>query len=360
LLFIFFILFFSWQLIGIIYSENRTEGWGNIIIRLSLFLFPLVLVSPGEMIQRKVKALLRIFAISTFVYIIFCFGYAFYRSIHIQNGIWTFNSLYSPNDGLNYFFGSDFAVFQHPSYLSIYILFSVFIAFESCFDYSIRKMQKVVWLVISLILLTSIYFLSSRAGMLSVFILVPFYFLLRVRKIREYPFAWIFILLMIAILIPVVLITQRTSNHNKGFFKKSLTETARQDGRLIIWKAALEISRKNLIFGVGTGAATDALVAEYERLGKEKMADVRLNAHNQFLEIILENGIISLILFLSIFATMFYIAIKENKIIYLVFILMLLLFFLFESILNRLGGVSFFALFAFLLMHLKTNRGKVS
>lgn len=360
LLFILFVLFYAWQLIGIIYSDNRTEGWVNITIRLSLFLFPLILVSPGEMIQRKLKTLLRTFALSTFIYVFFCFGFALYRSIHVQNGIWTFNSHLPDYEWLSYFYGSDLAIFQHPSYLSMYILFSVFIVFESFLDISLKKRYKPVWLVISIILITSIYFLSARSGMLSVIISVPFYFLLKARNIRGYPFAWIYILVIVVVLLPLALIIQHANKNSKGFFQKSLTETAREDGRIVIWNAANKISRKNLIFGVGTGAATEALVHEYERIGEKEMAEERFNAHNQFIETLLENGIISLALFLSILFTMFYIAITGKNLMYFMFVLIIILFFTFESMLNRLGGVSFFALFSFLLIRVNPNRDNAS
>jgi O-antigen ligase len=81
------------------------------------------------------------------------------------------------------------------------------------------------------------------------------------------------------------------------------------------------------------------------------MAKERFNAHNQFLEVLLENGIIGLIIFISIFVCMFYIAFSNKNLLYIMFILMTLMFFMFETVLYRLAGVSFFSLFSFLLIH---------
>ena len=114
-----------------VYSDNTEAGWRNIILRISLFLFPLVLISPGELIRQKVKTLLRVFALGTFFFLIICLVYALYRSLNFENGIWSFNPHPPVETWLNYFYGSEFAFLQHPSYLSMYAIFSFFIATES-------------------------------------------------------------------------------------------------------------------------------------------------------------------------------------------------------------------------------------
>ena len=63
-------------------------------------------------------------------------------------------------------------------------------------------------------------------------------------------------------------------------------------------------------------------------------------------------------IFLSILGFMIYIAIKEKNLLYGLFILMMFVFFMFESILNRLAGVSFFSLF--LLYYYKCHKIKCS
>jgi len=79
-----------------------------------------------------------------------------------------------------------------------------------------------------------------------------------------------------------------------------------------------------------------------------------LNAHNQFLEVLLENGLIGLVIFLGILGYMIFIAVSERNLVYGLFILMILIFFSFESALNRLAGITFFSLFSFLLIHIKS------
>lgn len=357
LLFILFILFFAWQIIGMLYSDNPKEGWRNITIRLSLFLFPLVLISPGDMIRRKVTTLLRLFALSTFFYLIICFGYALYRSINFQNGILTFNPHLPVYTWLNYFYASELAIFQHPSYLSMYALLSVFIAFESFFDRLVSKNQRIFWLLVSIILLVSIYLLSSRAGILATIITVPLYFSYKYRIMDVNRKVGLFVLLSIFILVPILISNPRLNYYFKGESKKEWSNKMLKESRIIIWKAAFNIIRHNVVFGVGTGDIQDELNKEYKRIGDTDLAlDKNLNAHNQFIEVLLANGLIGLILFFSLFGMMLYISISERNLIYMMFILIVLFSFLFESMLNRLAGVSFFALFSFLLVHVNRNQ----
>jgi O-antigen ligase len=107
--------------------------------------------------------------------------------------------------------------------------------------------------------------------------------------------------------------------------------------------------------GVGTGDASDELKKEFKNRGYINGYYDNLNAHNQFLEILLENGLIGLILFLTILGYMSYIAISQRNILSGLFIIMMFVFFMFETVLNRLSGISFFAFLSFLLIHIKTR-----
>jgi hypothetical protein len=115
-------MFFIWQLIGMFYSDDLSDGLRNITLRLPLLLFPLVLISPGEKIKQNIRLLLHIFAAATFLFIIACFVYALIRSVNIGHIKLTFNPHPSDYPWLNYFYGSYFAIFQHPSYLSMFAL----------------------------------------------------------------------------------------------------------------------------------------------------------------------------------------------------------------------------------------------
>jgi O-antigen ligase len=355
-LFILFIVFYVWQLVGIFYSDNIKTGWNIFFSRLSMFLFPFVLVIPGEMVLKNIKLLLKLFAGSTTIFILCCFAYAFYNSISFQNGVLIYNS--QPFEGylMSYFHGSYFSINQHPSYLSMYVIISVFIAFESWFDRKTGISQRVVWLIVAIFLLISIYFLSSRSGILAIVLLAPFYFLYKLRrkgKGKGLIIALSFSLTIYA-LFPILRSNERVGIVLNAFSDGSFKLNAVQDERLLIWRCTLRIIRKNLIFGIGTGSVKTELMKEYQRIGNKDLIEKKYNVHNQFLEVFLENGFIGLVFFLAILVYMMTITFYERNLLYGLFLMMMIIFFMFETVLYRLAGVSFFTLFSFLLLHLNS------
>lgn len=350
-LFFLFIAFYLWQLAGILYSDDTNTGWNTFLSRLSLFLFPLVLLIPGEKIKKNGISLLKIFAGSTTLFIIICFGYALYNSISFQNGVFLFNPHPAKEYWMNYFYGFYFSVNQHPSYLAMYVIMSGFISFESWFNTSLRMKKRIGWLVNGIFLMISLYFLSSRSGLLAVVVLIPVYLFFKVYK-RKKLITGFAILVLLSILFFVVRTNERVSIGMGEISKESFFQ---RDGRISIWESALHTIRHNLILGVGIGDVKTELMKEYQRRGDQNLIENHYNVHNQYLEILLENGIIGLTFFLSILVVMFYFAFSERNVLYSLFIIMMVIFFLFETVLNRLQGVTFFSLFSFLLIHINNN-----
>jgi O-antigen ligase len=346
--------FYVWQIVGVLYSTNSEAGWNNVVKRTSLALFPIILLFPGKVIKQNIMLLLRIFCFSTFVYIIFCFGFATYNSVGFQDGALTFNYHIPTQNWFSYYFGSAFSYGQHPSYTSMYVLFSTLIGLESFYDTKNRKSFRFFWLLISLILFVSLYFLSSRAAFLASIILLPIYFLNKHFSLKRYRFAYLFIIAGSMLLVFVSLKNQRVKILTKNISNHSNSKPAIIDSRFIIWKAALKIYERNIIFGVGTGDVQDELVKEYLKINNKELIEKKLNVHNQFIEFMLENGLIGFVLFISLLVTMFYIAISKWNPLYLIYLFIIVIFFFFESMLYRLAGIAFFAIFSFLPLHLNS------
>lgn len=353
-LFTLFILFFVWQIVGMTYSDNPKEGWRNLELRLSLLLFPLAMISPGKVLPRNRSFLLKIFVLSTFSFLLFCYLFAILRSFNIGNGSINFNPHPAGSPWLNYFFASEFAIFQHTTYLSMFTLMSVFIAAEFSFDRSTRKKIRILWMMISLVLLISIYFLSSRSAILAGIISVPIY-LSRVFKIHgRNKYVGVGIVILVLIFVIVSLTNPRVNNYFLWRTQNEKRNFVLNEDRFKIWSSFGNVLRDKMILGVGTGDIQDKLNQEYIRQGYYDLAKVNTNTHNQFAEVLIENGIIGLLLFLGIFVVMVFYSIRENNVLYLMFVIIVLVPFLFETMLNRLAGVSFFSLFSFLLLE---NRG---
>lgn len=361
ILFFLFLSYYGWQIIGLLYSNNLNSGLVNLFRRLSLVVFPLVLLFSGSKIQKRGTKLLRIFVGSTFFYLLIRFGQALYRSLNFQNGIWTFNSHPPDYPWLSYFYGSEFTLSHHPSYVSMYFLLAAFIAFEAWFDRTLKQKIRYLWIIIGTLLLITLYFLSSRVWIFISLFLIPFYFIRKYIKLGKRKSSWIVILLIIIGFLPIVLKNQRLEYLYDGLFHKEINNEKQKDPRLKIWKSVFEIfHNKNILIGVGIGDVKEVLVDEYKRIGEVAMAKERFNAHNQYLEILLENGIIGLAIFLALLVTMIYISFSEKNILYGLFTAMMIVFFIFETVLKRFPGVSFFSLFSFLLLNLNSEKSSVT
>ena len=351
-IFILFLSFYLWQLAGIAYSPEKSTGLRFFLSRLSLFLFPLVLAIPGEKIKTNVITLLRIFALATILYIISCYGYAFFRSVSLNNSHLNFNSKPPEAFWTSYFYGFYFSFSQHTSYLSIYVILSIFIAFESWFDKNLKISKRLLWLLTALILMLSIYNLSSRTGIIVLILSTPSYLLIKFWKRLKFLVASVILAATILLAFIVVRTNPRTSVLIDGASSGTLKAVAVKDGRPVIWKAAMNQIKRNLVFGVGTGGVDAVMRKEYLRIGNQEFLKGRFNLHNEYLEILLENGLIGLLLFTAMICAMIFAAISQKNLLYGIFLLSMLIFFLFETVLNRLPGVSFFSLFSFLLLYI--------
>lgn len=354
-LFMAFLLLFLWQVVGLFFADFLNVGIELIFRRLSFLLFPLVLFYPGIKITRNINLIIRLFAVCTFLYIIYCFGNAMHNSLTVKEGRWIFNPYHEDYTYENFFFGARLSDIVHPTYLSMYVLLAILISFEAIYDNSLKMIKRFIWLIISVVFIIVIYLLSSRAGLLAALIVLSLYFILKLyKKISKWIILSVLVILMSGSVV-LIIRNSRISYSVEEISKTNLNETLKKDIRLGIWESAIVVIKQNLIVGVGTGDASEELKKEYKRQGYVEGYYDNLNAHNQFLEILLENGLIGLIFFLFILGYICNIAISQQNLLLGLFIIMMAIFFMFETMLNRLAGITFFPFFSFLLLHIKTT-----
>jgi O-antigen ligase len=336
-------------LIGLFQSVNISLGSASFSSRLSLLVFPILLFSPGFEIKKRINLLLKVFVAGIIIYIVLCLCYASYRSVLYTDGIVGFNPQKPDEPWLNYFYGQLLSIGQHPTYMAMYSLLGMFISLDLFSNKFSRGKERLLWLGAAVFLFISLYFLSSRASYLVILVILPVYIWIKFKP-RKFKVLAIFALIGLLALVSVAFLK---SQRVKIYFDKSLDPAILQDGRMEIWKSALKVFEKNPLFGVGIGDYYDALDKEFKQAGYTTGYYKNFNAHNQYLEILCISGIAGFILFLAIFGFMIAYAVKDRNILYGAFIAMMLIFFFFESMLSRLAGNSFFALFSFLLVYYK-------
>lgn len=352
LLMLFFALFL-WQVTGLLYSDSPGPGLERVVKRAAFVLFPAALFFPGEIIQNRIKLILKLYSVFIFIYVIYSLGNSLFNSFHFEGGKWIFrayNELYTYE---SYFTGPRLSGSVHPTYLAMYVNLALIIAIDSIFDLSPGLKRRFFWSLIAVVFLVTILLLSSRSGILSTAVTLPIF--LFVRFIGKIP-SWVMIsiLSLFAIIFTVsLLVNTRFRDTVDDISGRNFDKTLNQDTRLLIWKSAAAVIKKNPLFGTGTGDASAELKKEYASHNYPEGYYSDMNAHNQFLEILLENGIIGLLLFIVIIGYMIHISLEDKNYMLQVFTISIIIFFVFESMLNRLSGIMFFPLVTFLLLHLK-------
>jgi O-antigen ligase len=125
--------------------------------------------------------------------------------------------------------------------------------------------------------------------------------------------------------------------------------------RLLIWKAANQVISENPLLGTGTGDAKDKLMQEYQKRGMTGAIEHKLNTHNEYFQVLVSLGWIGFIVFLlSLFAPLA-VAFKTSNSIYALFLLIMILNFIPESMFETQAGVMFYAFFNSLLCFSNNN-----
>lgn len=250
--------------------------------------------------------------------------------------------------GGNYFFSADLSSFMHPSYFSMYLIFAccIVLVFGNRFHISGTIRACVV-----VFLLVMVYLLSSRAAFFSVFLLSLFLWVKRVSTWTRFK--------RVIVLGTIIVVSFAGFIFNpklKDLFLKFRTEglTLQSDGRysyetrLLTWYSACQIISRHVAFGVGVGDLQNELQEIYLKNKFVVPYEEKYNVHNQFLETFAGGGIVTFLILVLVFLTPLYLVRYDHLV--SCFLLLTSFNFLFETMLVRYHGVTFFSLFYCLLL----------
>ncbi len=354
--------------LSLFYSENMESGFFDLEVKLTMFIFPFVIIGSNYLYKKYFHIILLQFVFANLIASLACLIIAINSSFHFGNNGLEFNPMvYVTDPGLegysNAFFYFVFSKFMHSSYFAMYLCFSILILFFFIDNYS-KKWIKYTAIALIIFFLFIIYLLSSRAGLISaaVVLLGSIIGYLRNKK-------WTFNILLLAITLIFAIVALKFNGRlnygveqikNTSVNKEEKTISTSND-RLLMWINSWEIIKANFLVGTGVGDVKDELIKSYP---KHELTDAKkhaLNAHNQFIETAIAIGLIGLIFLLMIFFLPFINALKNKDTLLALLIIVLGINFLFESMLNTQAGVIFFAFFYSLLVFIpKEERGNLT
>lgn len=343
-----FILFYSLHVIGLAYTDNMDSGLFDIQVKLSLLVFPLILCGRPLAVADRYKIFYALIA-----------GGICSSVILLVRAIW----IYQATGENNFFYEAFSAVLIHPGYLSMYLNFAIAWILMNLLrpKGNIPYFSFIPALAVILFFSFIIVLLSSKLGLITMALIyfgsLTYYVFSRQRYLIG--IAGIFLIALTGFCV-MKFMPDTAARVNNAIAAITAPSTDSKDAestavRMLIWKAANEVISKNVITGVGTGDAKDALMKEYEVRDMEGALEHKLNAHNEFYQVFVALGLIGfLLLCFHLFYPIIYYSKRGNRI-YLVFLVIIILNFLIESMLEAQAGVIFFAFFNSLLCFQKTT-----
>jgi len=351
------ILLFLLQFIAMFYTSDVESGWSNIRIKSGLVIIPLAVCLSSFLQTKSLKKLLSQFCLLLLLASLYCILVSFINYQHSgDSSLFFYHALVSP-------------LKQHAVYFSILVTIAIIFLTEIIYE---KEIVYSKWFHISLIIYFSIFLflLSSRLIIsLYIFYLVLFFIrLLKKKKINKVIIAT-FIAAVVFSVISIFTVRNPISQRFYDIVNGNLN-IIRQDSfkksdyfnglqfRLLQWRFVAEIlsEQDRWWLGVSPGDAQHLLNEKY--LSKNMYAGERhrgdrgyliYNTHNQFLQTLLQTGIIGLIilLFLCFFLVKTAWQRKNKMLINVVLILLIWLFT--EAAFETQYGIAIFIFFPLLL-----------
>jgi len=335
-------LYYLLHLFSMTYTDNIAEGWNDVLLKISIFLLPLFMMSTSFISGQKRFQILKIFALLMMLM----------AASDLILSFLDYNE--SGSSKVFFYVGLTHFLPGQPHYVSWYYSMALFI---SLYQILRGSNKKILWALGAGLLLVSLILLTSRAF----YIAFTFVFIVSVVKafrssILSKQTLRVVILALGLFIIGIISIPNTSSRveNAKDEFKSLMgTSTKYSNPRVYLWKHAAEIISEEPLFGYGVGDAKKILIDTF----KEKnipFSGNSWNFHNQYLQSWAEVGILGILLLIFLMIRPF--SQKDQHPLFLIFLGLTLIGFLTESMLERQAGVLFFAFMYPLLSGLKPKK----
>ncbi|MDL2314716.1 O-antigen ligase family protein [Bacteroidales bacterium OttesenSCG-928-C19] len=324
--------------IGILYSPDKLSGISELETKITLLLMPILfLLIPKRLFsEENQKKYL-------FSYILSCLVFA----------AWTLIKAYlrfsgNPKISTDTFFKSDLALHVHTTYASLFFVMGIAFSFYLLKKISLKKWQKYSLIGVICIFFGYTILLSSRGGLLaliitSILIIISF---IKTKKSIIYGFlSFILFTTLLLFLGERVNYLHRRINDTKSAIENFHEDAPKQDARISLWKNTIPVIKERFWFGIGTGGKDIAMDA----IKIEENPDLN-NPHNQYLQTAIEVGFLGVLFLCFMFSTALWVGVKKRSYLLTIFILIFSVNCLFESMLERVQGNTFFMFILFMIV----------
>ena len=312
--------------------------WSHLETKLSLLLFPIIILLGSELKKDFIYELLRIFIIGCSFSIVICLIHSSYNLIVYKD--------------LNYFFYKKLSFLHHPGYYAMYLNFAIGLIYLNMVssDSKLKIKNKWSWTLIIAFTLF-IVLISSRTGWISNLIINCIFIVILIKMKffnRKHLIAGFVMLFAFGGIMNLSTSLKNRFNElikHTIYAKEQSSYPSSTSTRIKAWESSVELIQKNWLFGLGTGRGVVELNKTYDSKEYFSLKKKNTNTHNQFLQYLLDHGLIGFILLLFFTIVLFILSFKDKHYQYALLIFILIINFMTESILETQSGIVFFALF---------------
>ena len=338
--------FFLLYLLGMLYTQNFSQGISNLQIKLPFLFIPIILGSSQPLEKHRFRQLLYAFISGCLLAVATSFSLALWD--HFQAGFSWADIAGSASLTYEELAGQ---IGSHPTYFSLFLNLALICLVWLWYNRSNGK-SNIIIVTLSVLMLIFFLFqfmLSAKMQLLALLILgLAGISLILIRK-KALMRKGIFIL---SALLLVMGSTSMLNPHNQQRLQ-ALWQNEDENNyywnsktvRLHIWDAAVSTFSEKTVFGWGTGDGYPALQNSFRENAFTYGSKNQFNAHNQYLETGLSLGGIGVLYLLLLLGLPMAELIRRKQYIFAAILILFMLSFLTESILTRQLGVSSFVLF---------------
>lgn len=241
----------------------------------------------------------------------------------------------------------------HSTYYSLLVVIA-FTYFINKFLSSSHKRKKTLYFLVSAYLLTIAFLLSARIGLIAI-LCIGIFSLLRHRKNIGKKTLVVFALVFLGVSYIFFTSGYAAKRISNTVFKNEAGKSD-SENRLALWENVICAYQNgpSKLLGGGLEKSQSLLNDCYKESGFFGYAN-EYNAHNQYLQNLLENGIVGFLIVVSLLAFILYFSFKQDLIFLHYISFIFVLFFITESVLERQLGITSFLAFVSLFIAAKNE-----
>ena len=360
-------MYFVYCIISIFWSEDIGRGFQLIGRYALIIIFPFfftIIKSVGTL--KNYKLPIYAFSFGVLVSSVVCL-YLSYQNcwqkteddivFRSNTDSWNLSLVESISLGVNHFSYKFLSHFIHPSYYSLYFIFSLIFIFNQIFD-TTKTYLKIIFCCFCVYSLFFIYLLQSRSNFIAficlIFMYVIYYAFIK-KRLVYFVVGFVLVLVISYELLSesrLAIIVNLYKGISEQFDNRETKSTL--NIRIIIWQNAFQVIKEHPILGVGIGDTDTELENQYKKNG----VDFEFGTHNQYIYAQLSMGIVGLLLLLAMLLTPLYYGIKNRYFPLIGFSVAVMVNLMFENMLTRNAGLMFIPWATMLLLMMSEEKKK--